>query len=475
MNSNTRCFLALMKGAVLGEKAQQPEITAPVEWQAVFRLASLHCVLPMIIDCAYRSDIPKQVISSRREEAVRSVKLQVQQTEGLHTLCSIFRQKKLDMIVVGGIICRYLYPQPDLCISGYETFLIRKKDKQRFHHTLLRQGFRTETAEEKLEQADEITYYRQQDTLLIKLHCSLFSPNSVHADANLDFQDISQHAVCETIGGTDFLIPAHTEHAAYVITHAMEHSLRNGFGIRQAADICLYTMRYGQQVDWEKLVRLCREQNALAFVASVFRLGREYLGFNGQAACCPDELYAEMNAGLLSDEEAYELLLESLEGGSRTGISDVYEDHSGDLNTFDHLSMLRARIENGETVVLRVSGGSMAPFLSPRRDYVTLRAPKKTPHRGDIVFYQRKEGQFVLHRMIRQNRRSGTCDFVGDAQTVIERGVRTDQIIAVATQVRRDGRIIRRGDFWWWFFRGPWLCLLPVRPIISRLYGFIHP
>ena len=34
--------------------------------------------------------------------------------------------------------------------------------------------------------------------------------------------------------------------------------------------------------------------------------------------------------------------------------------------------------------------------------------------------------------------------------------------------------MIGPGDFWWKFFQGPWLCIVPLRRIIMRLYALPH-
>ena len=46
-----------------------------------------------------------------------------------------------------------------------------------------------------------------------------------------------------------------------------------------------------------------------------------------------------------------------------------------------------------------------------------------------------------------------------------------EQIFAVVTKVHRKGRWIGPEDFWWRFFAGPWLWLLPIRPLLRRGYG----
>ena len=64
-----------------------------------------------------------------------------------------------------------------------------------------------------------------------------------------------------------------------------------------------------------------------------------------------------------------------------------------------YLSILRQFIHDGKKVCVNISGSSMAPFLINHRDSVCLAAAHRPLIPGDIVFYQRDNGQFVLHRI----------------------------------------------------------------------------
>lgn len=101
------------------------------------------------------------------------------------------------------------------------------------------------------------------------------------------------------------------------------------------------------------------------------------------------------------------------------------------------------------------------------------------------MFYERDSGQFVMHRILRvhKERRSEECtqagglsevrtfDIAGDNQTVVEKGVREDQIFALITEVKRKGKALRPGDFWWEFFARVWPALLPVRRPMQHAYS----
>lgn len=109
-----------------------------------------------------------------------------------------------------------------------------------------------------------------------------------------------------------------------------------------------------------------------------------------------------------------------------------------------YLPILQALILDGKTVCLNISGSSMAPFLIHQRDSVRLQRPEHPPISGDIVLYQRENGQFILHRICRI--KNGFYYLAGDNQTVLEGPVPPKQIFAVVTAVCRKGQWFKAED-----------------------------
>ncbi len=141
------------------------------------------------------------------------------------------------------------------------------------------------------------------------------------------------------------------------------------------------------------------------------------------------------------------------------------------IDTRAYVSVLRELVEQGQEVSMLISGSSMAPFLIHERDSICFKQPEQTLRKGDMVFYQRDNGQFVMHRIC--NVKPEGYYIVGDAQTVIEGPVREDQIFAVITKVKRKGKWIEPGDFWWEFFEHVWICMIPLRRILMRAYAVL--
>lgn len=141
------------------------------------------------------------------------------------------------------------------------------------------------------------------------------------------------------------------------------------------------------------------------------------------------------------------------------------------VDTKEYVSVLRELAEEGKEVSMLISGSSMSPFLIHQRDAICFKKPDRKLRKGDIVFFERENGEYVMHR-IWKIKPEGYY-MIGDAQTEAEGPVREEQIFALITKVRRKGKWIEPGEFWWVFFEHLWLHLIPLRRRIMWLYARI--
>ena len=141
------------------------------------------------------------------------------------------------------------------------------------------------------------------------------------------------------------------------------------------------------------------------------------------------------------------------------------------IDAQEYIGTLQNMAEEGHEVGMVITGNSMSPFLIHERDYICFRKPDRELRKGDMVFYRRDNGKFVMHRICKVTPEG--YDIVGDAQTEIEHAVKRAQIFALITKVKRKDKWLEPGDFWWEFFEHVWLRLIPVRPIVMRLWGLL--
>ena len=129
--------------------------------------------------------------------------------------------------------------------------------------------------------------------------------------------------------------------------------------------------------------------------------------------------------------------------------------------------LLDEQLEHGEAL-LPVTGNSMWPMLAGGRDMVRLSRLDRRVRPGDVVLYQRADGSHVLHRVIRAGS-SGGCVCCGDHQWWLEKGLRRDQMIGIATEYVRKGKTLTNRNLLYKFYRMTWTWLLRYRKYFFAL------
>ena len=141
------------------------------------------------------------------------------------------------------------------------------------------------------------------------------------------------------------------------------------------------------------------------------------------------------------------------------------------VDTRQYVSMLCELVREGKEVSMLITGSSMSPFLLSHKDTICFKTPWRPLRRGDMVFYERQSGQFVMHRIYKV--RDEGLYIVGDAQHEIEGPVNPNQVFGLVTKANRRGKWIGPKDFWWKFYAHIWIRLVGLRPIIFQLYRFL--
>ena len=127
--------------------------------------------------------------------------------------------------------------------------------------------------------------------------------------------------------------------------------------------------------------------------------------------------------------------------------------------------LIREVTESGGEFRLYPKGTSMLPLIVQGRDSVVLkRVPTSSVRRYDIAFYRRKNGQFVLHRIMKIGK-DGTFTMCGDNQTALEPGIGPSQLIACVDRIYKGDDELSERSFSQRMYRIFWM-KMPVRRAI---------
>lgn len=298
-------------------------------------------------------------------KTVQLTSLQALKTESFLCLMESLNRQGVYPVTVKGIICRNLYPKPDCRISGDEDILIPKEQFHKCHQVLTESGLKVADENQDTEKEYEVSYTARKGTLYIELHKSLFPPESnVYGDFNRFFEQADEHCVEIETEGRKVRTLGHTDHFFYLICHAFKHFLHSGFGIRQVCDIILYASRYGSEIDWNRVLKQCREIHGEYFTAALFQIGEKYLDFHADSAGIPKEWQA-----MKVDET---MMLEDLLSAGIYGYGSKSRMHSSNITLNTAADQWHGRHSSNILKALFPSAGEMEKKCSYLRKHKWL-------------------------------------------------------------------------------------------------------
>lgn len=135
------------------------------------------------------------------------------------------------------------------------------------------------------------------------------------------------------------------------------------------------------------------------------------------------------------------------------------------------MPLFRERLEAGQKVRFSPRGISMLPMLRQGLDTVTLSPLPEKLKKYDLPLYQRKDGHYVLHRVVKAGE-TYTC--IGDNQFVCEPGLTHEQMIALVSGFSRGDREYSVTDWRYRFYCRFWHHSRPLRHFCRRAIGWLR-
>lgn len=135
---------------------------------------------------------------------------------------------------------------------------------------------------------------------------------------------------------------------------------------------------------------------------------------------------------------------------------------------------IEEEIREEKKVKLTVTGDSMYPLLKSRVDTVVLTKAEK-PKKYDIVFFKRENGQYILHRILKE--KNGIYTIAGDNEVRKEYPVKKEQIIATVCEFTRKSTPHSVNEPFYKFYGFVWVNFFSLRPFLLRniikLFNFL--
>ncbi len=108
------------------------------------------------------------------------------------------------------------------------------------------------------------------------------------------------------------------------------------------------------------------------------------------------------------------------------------------------MPMIKQSLAEGKTVRFTPKGTSMRPTIRGGEDSVELAPVPSGSLVGKVALYRRKNGEYVLHRIVADDGKAYTCR--GDNQSMNEYPIYTEQVIAIMCALHRNGKTYKTDD-----------------------------
>lgn len=126
----------------------------------------------------------------------------------------------------------------------------------------------------------------------------------------------------------------------------------------------------------------------------------------------------------------------------------------------------------GKKVIISATGNSMAPLIRNKKDSIVLSAYKgENLGVGDMVFYKRKNGRYVLHRIV-DIASDGKFIMLGDNQIKMEETVDIKQIVALPVAVIRGEKEVSLTSDGYKLYTKLWKKKSLIRIAYIKLFAF---
>lgn len=290
MNLQAQNFFSLLRTVLHSEAAQ---LTDP-DWDEIYLLARKNNLAPAICDAALTlpefSAAPQHIRDTYIHTLIAQSGAQLLRTESFFAVYQEILDRGIHPLVLKGIVCRSLYPKPELRLSCDEDIWIPAESLSESDRILRKAGYTPAIPCESvdIENVQALTYTGPSLTIELHIHPFGFS-SEIRRKMNHLFEDAFSTAVMMEIEGQTVYTLNETDHYLFLFAHLYKHFLGSGVGIRQIADLLLFGQQFHDRIDFKRVHKAISSLGGTSFYRAVLAVGAEHLGFHGIRSRFPEK------------------------------------------------------------------------------------------------------------------------------------------------------------------------------------------
>lgn len=209
----------------------------------------------------------KKIVNNMKKEIFIESVIQSKHIRVISQVLEEFKKSNIPVIVLKGLVVRYLYPQPDLRTMSDADILIHLKDLKEVRKLLISLGYREWNDEH--EHGAHVVFIK--NNTVIEVHWKLVNEN--YYNGNTSFEDkLWDNTMKVKVGDIETLSLGMEDLVLHLCIHMAVHLACNGFGIRQLCDLVLVVEKLGNEINWNIFLQKAEEANIKKFSVVIFHI-----------------------------------------------------------------------------------------------------------------------------------------------------------------------------------------------------------
>lgn len=315
-------LMACLRAYRFNQPAEITETFQPEDWQRLYQFGGEHKLIPVVYETLrihpeFCEGDP--ALKARwKQSTLLQAAGQASRTQQLIAVTKALTEAGVRYALVKGALCRQLYPQPDLRVSGDEDLFIPSAHRQIAGNVLTTLGFVPINPKE----TSFVDHWIDKSSgLHLELHTALFDSGWSGEEAlNPWLNQALETPVTASVEGVSIATLHPTAHFVFLLAHALKHFIAGGFGARTLCDILSFAQVYHDQIDQATVYDLLEQIHGRIFFDQILAIGKDYLAFD----------YTSLNWDL-SEPADYAPLLDDMLDAGIYGQTTMDRRHSGAL------------------------------------------------------------------------------------------------------------------------------------------------
>lgn len=216
--------------------------------------------------------LPKEVHEFWKKGVYQySIWIKTQINDSLIALEEI-KRRGIEIILLKGMVLRYLYPTPEMRSMSDIDILIKPEDKDKIVQIFKSMGYTCKDTH------PIHLVFSKEGKLDVEVHWKLVVDDYFKCDFSEYEKNVWNSSNTITIMNEEYRTLSYEDFVLHLLIHMITHLKNSGFGIRQVYDLVLYVNEYKEQIDFNSLLSSCQKYGIQEFAVVMLYLIKTEFG-----------------------------------------------------------------------------------------------------------------------------------------------------------------------------------------------------